>query len=384
MANTLTSLIPTLYSALDVVSRELVGMIPAVSRDATTERAAVGQTVIAFQTPTVTATDITPGVTPPNDGDQTINNVSLTITKAKRVPVRWNGEEQRGINANGPGFIPILRDQFAQGMRTLVNLMEVDLCALQSSFSRASGTAGTTPFASDLSDPANVRKILDDNGAPPNDRHLIINTTAGAKVRTLAQLTKANEAADTTLLRQGTLLDIHNFQMRESAQIVTSVAGTASGATTDTTGYAIGTTTIATAAAGTGTILAGDIVTFAGDTNKYVIATGNANVANVGSIVLEAPGLLVAMSAAAKAITVIAAAARNMAFVRSALILACRAPALPITGDMAEDRMLIQDPLSGLVFEISVYPQYRQVQYEIAMAWGTKNVKPQHTALLIG
>jgi len=64
MPNTLTNLIPDVYASLDVVSRELVGFIPAVQRDATTERAAVNQTVRSFVAPAVTASDITPGVTP--------------------------------------------------------------------------------------------------------------------------------------------------------------------------------------------------------------------------------------------------------------------------------------------------------------------------------
>ena len=385
MANTLTNLIPTIYTALDIVSRELVGFIPAVALDAQFTRAAVGQTVRSPVAPAASAGDITPAVTPPDDGNQTIGSVSLSITKARRVPVRWQGEEELGLNNNGPGWSPILRDQFAQGFRTLANEVETDLAALHASASRAYGTAGTAPFgtAGDYTDASNALKILLDNGCPNSDLHMVLNTAAGANLRG-KQGGKANEAGTDSILRQGVLLDVHGMAIRESAQIVTSTAGTAASATTNNAGYAVGATTITLASAGTGTLVAGDVVTFAGDTNKYVIATGDADVSNGGTIVLAAPGLRVAMSAATKAITVVAAAARNMVFRRSAIALATRAPALPSGGDSAVDRRIVTDPRSGLSFEISMYPQYRQMQYEIALAWGVAMIKAEHSALLLG
>ncbi|CAM3445895.1 P22 phage major capsid protein family protein [Klebsiella variicola] len=374
MANTLTSLVPDLYESLDIVSRELAGFIPSVTLDATAERAALNQAIRIPITPASAAEDVSPGQLPPDDGDQTIGNTPFTITKSRMVPFRWTGEEQKGINT-GPGYANIRRDQITQAMRTLVNEIEVDVGLQAYKASRATGTAGTTPFATNLSDTAQVRKILSDNGAPLSDLQCVIDTTAGANIRTLAQLTKANEAGTTALRAQGTLLELHGFVLRESAGVARHTAGT--GASYVTNGaLAIGATVIPVQT-GSGTIVAGDVVTIGNF--KYVVTSALSG----GNLTIGAPGLREAV-AGGSTVTLAAAYTANFAFSRSAIVLATRAPALPEEGDMADDRMMIQDPRTGMAFEVSMYKQYRRVRYEIAAAWGVQNIKPAHTALLLG
>lgn len=374
MANTLTSLVPDLYEALDIVSREMVGFIPSVTLDSSAERAALNQTIRVPITTSQVAADLSPGQLPPDTGDQTVLNNPLSITKARTVPFRWTGEEQKGVNT-GPGYKNIRVNQIAQAMRTLTNEMEVDLGSLAYLSSRAYGTAGTTPFATDLSDPAQVRKILSDNGAPLSDLHMVIDTTAAAKMRSLGILTKANEAGTVDLRANGTLLNIHGFGIRESAGVGYHTAGT--GASYVTNGaLAKGATTIPVQT-GTGTILAGDVVTIGNF--KYVVTSTLSG----GSFVIGAPGLMVAVNSGST-VTVNSAFTANFAFARSAIVLATRAPALPEEGDMASDRMMIQDPVSGIAFEIAMYPQYRRIRYEVSAAWGYANIKPEHSAILLG
>ena len=383
-ANTLTNLIPTLYEGLDVVSRELTGFIPSVQRSATAARAAVGETVTYHIAPAANVGDVTPANTVPDPTDQTVGNSTLTITKSRVAEFGVTGEEQLGLN-NGAGWAAVQSDMFAQGVRALVNEMEVDLAAAAAAAaSRATGTAGTTPFASGVGDSAEVRRILDDNGAPMTGRSLIINTAAGAKLRTNTQLTKANEAGSLMTLRQGELLDMHGFSIKETAQFADHTAGTGDSATTDNAGYAVGDTTITLAVAGTGTILAGDVVTFAGDTNQYVVVTGDADVSDGGTIVLAAPGLRQAIPAATTAITVLASHTPSVGFSQNALVLATRVPARPNEGDQAADVMALTDPRSGLTVEVAIYALYRKMRYEVAVAWGVKAVKPEHIALLLG
>lgn len=383
-ANTLTNLIPSLYQGLDIVSRELVGFIPSVTRNASAERAALNQTITFPIAPPLTSVNITPAMTIPEPTDFTMGFGTLSISKAKMVDFGFAGEEVKGLK-NGAGYSVTQADLFAQSLRVLVNEMEADLWAAGwAAASRAYGTAGTTPFATNTGDSAQVRKILDDNGSPLSERSLIIDTSAGASLRTLTQLTKANEAGTTMTLRDGMLLDLNGLMIKESAAVGTRTAGTATSATTNAAGYAIGATVITLASAGTGTILAGDYITFAGDTRKYLVVSGDADVSNGGSITLGAPGLKAAIAASATAITMIATSTRNIAFTRSAMQLVTRAPAMPEEGDAAVDNFMLTDPRSGISFEVRVYLGFGKVSYKVGAAWGVSAIKPAHIAALLG
>lgn len=389
MANTLTNLLPTLYESLDIVSRELVGFIPAVSRDANAERAALNQQILVPIAPAATLFDNTPAVTSPDTGDQVIGSVAMTITKSKHTPIRWNGEQQLGMR-NAGTYNALLRNQFAQAFRTLTNAVEVDLftVAYQNS-SRAYGTAGTAPFgvAADLSDSAQVRKILDDNGAPQSDLQLVLGSAAVANMRGKQTiLLRANEAGSTALLREGSISaePLDGFQLHNSNAVAQITKGTgASYVTSGSTAPGVSSIALVT---GTGTVNAGDIGTFAADAvNKYVVNTG---VAAPGTIILGAPGALVTI-ATANALTVGASYTPNMAFSRSAIQLIARLPARPISpdgspGDLAEDVITVQDPVSGLAFEVALYRQYRQMQFQVGLAWGVAAIKSNHIATLIG
>ncbi|MDT7094754.1 P22 phage major capsid protein family protein [Citrobacter amalonaticus] len=378
MANTLTGLIPTIYTALDIVSREQVGFIPAVARNTKADAAAKDQTVTAPVAPVAVTEDIVPGPSAPNTGDQNIGTVDVKITKSKMAPVKWNGEEQLALGPAGT-YNTILADQFTQAFRALSNEVDADLGALYYGTSRAVGTAGTTPFGvkEDLTDAANARKVLEDNGSPTTNLQMVLGSSAIANLRgKQTVLFKVNESGTEQLLREGTLGRLEGFNIHNSAGVKRAPAATA-------TGYLVNGAKqegdiIIAIDTGTGAIAAGQVVTFDGDDNQYVVAAATAT-----TITLAAPGLRQDL-ADGVAITVVGGFTANMAFDRNAFLLASRTPAMPEGGDTADDVMNVTDPVSGITFQIALYRQYRQVRYEVGLAWGVASIKPAHAVMLLG
>ena len=376
MANTLTNLIPDAYVALDVVSRELTGFLSSVTRDATADRVAEGQSVRSFIAPKNSAAgDISPSMTAPNAADQTIGNVAITIQKQRFAPFSWTGEEEYAVD-QGPGYLNIRQAQIAQAIRTLVNEMEKQVYAIAApDVSRSTGTAAGNPFNTNLNELTELKKILDDNGAPATNRSLIIGTDDGAILRQKTQLTNVNQAGDNATLRDGELLNLFGFSVKESAQISSIADSGVTGTKIDkAAGFAAG-DTVLVIKDGSGTISAGDIVTI-GNFNYGVAA------ATATSLTLNSPGLQEAAANNAT-VTVVADSSRLLGFSQDAICLATRLPQAPQDGDQALGRETVTDPRSGISFEFVKWPGYDMNTYHVRASYGVSVISPEHVGAIL-
>jgi hypothetical protein len=381
MANTLTALAPTAFSAAKEVASEPFGLIDAINTNFDDKGVAVGDTVKVPVAPTRSTSSFTPAATTSAGTDATATATDVLITASKKVSWNITGEQERSL-ANADSDKDWLAQLLKQGMRALRNDAEsAAWTAAIAGASRAYGTAGTTPFASDIAALTNARKILQDNGAPLSDLHLVVDTAASLNMRNLGLIQQAYQAGSAEERRSGLLQRQMGFQIGESAQISTHTAGTAASATTDNAGYAVGATTITLASAGTGTILAGDVITFAGDTNKYVVTSGDADVSNGGTITIAAPGLRVAMSAATKAITMVSTWTGNLALERSAVVGIMRPPMMPANPTIHQ--LMVSDD-KGMTYLMLDIAQYGMRSLELHLAYGFKTVNPEFSALVLG
>lgn len=377
MANTFTALQPVLYSAAQQVSNEPTGVLQAIDMRFDDKGVAIGDTVKVPVAPVATSATYTPAMTVTAGSDLVASSVSISITGNDVVSWHLTGEQMRSLD-NGAESAEWVRQVVAQAMRKLRNNAEAAaVLAVKQGASRAYGTAGTTPFASDLSAMTNARKILQDNGAPLVDLQMVVDTSASLNLRNLGVTQNVYQAGSDAERRSGRLLQQFGFSIGESAQITTHTKGT--GASYVTSGStAAGVTDIALVT-GTGTVLSGDVVTFAADTaNKYVVGTG---VAAPGTISLNRPGARVTIGTA-NALTVGNNYVPNMAFERTAVVGIMRPPIIPQGGAITQTTSITDS--TGLTYLLVEAIGDGMITWRLHLAYGFKVVQPEHVALILG
>lgn len=383
MASVFTSLAPVLYGAAQEVSAEPFGVVDSINASFDDKGVAKGDKVKIPYAPAQSNTGFAAAATPPEGTSITAPEpIEVEISKTQKNSIVLSGEQVRSLQ-NGGNYQEWSRQWAAQAMRALRNEAEAD-CALAVKYgaSRAYGVAGTTPFAASLAELVGVRQILRDNGAPMADLQLVVDTSAESKLLNLSVIAQAYAAGSDAERRQGKVLRQYGFRIGASAGIVSHAKGTATGIDINKGGgYSKGDMTLVAHGSDSGTLLNGDIVTFAGDGNKYVVGPGNTiSGAAAGNVILNRPGLRAALADAVE-MTIGDAYTPNLAFERSSVVGIMRPPIMPPNPTMKT--MLVSDD-KGMTYLFIEIAQYGQISWEMHLAWGFKVVQSEHVALLLG
>ena len=380
--NTLSGLVVTVYDALDTVAREQIGFIPAVrkwnfpGRKVAQNEPITFPKVPAFSAPTaISASNIIA-----DPAGIVIGNDTMYMSNVNGISWGWNGEEAVGLGNSGI-FATTQADAFKQAFRAHANQIEASIAGQYLHASRAVGTSGTTPFGTvdDLTDLSTLRQVLEDNGMWFDGKmHLIANSSALSNLRGKQTVVfKANEAGTREGQLTGAVTKLEGFTIHQSGFIQTHTSGYRLGASS-TGSYVAGATAITIDSAGSGSTYPGDVVSFSGLSGKYVVdSTTSATILN-----LSQPGIVASLGAVG--MTDASTYKANMGIYEDSLVLISALPNLPEGGDQAVARMTVQDPISGLLFEVSEYKGFRKTIYMVAAAWGNKTVKAEGMALLLG
>lgn len=381
--NTLTAVLPTLYSAANIIPRKMTGLIGSCDRTFDAKEAAMQDTVTVPVLAASSNADYTPAMQTTIGSSTTPTSVTMTLEYSRQNTFVLSGEEQRSLDNGGDLAKEFLRQKTEGAIGAAIDEIEAYLIVkAKEGASRATGTAGTTPFATTISEIADVRKILIDNGMAM-DTSLVLTSAAATNLRKLVTINNqpAGSPAE-EILRGGTLVNLHGMAIKESAGAVAHTIGTASGTLMSAT-EPVGETSLAYDTDTNGPWTAGDVVTLgsgggsgSADTNKYIVSAAN----TATPLLINAPGLLL-QHVDNDTMTVGAAYTPCIALDRRALKLVVRPPYT--NQNPLIESVFIGDPLTGLTFRFDKIAGDGVVTYRIVWVYGAKVINSQGVAILM-
>lgn len=383
MANALGFYNPMFYAqeALIVLEKSL-GFAARVHRGYDASPAQKGDTINISKPGTFVAQDA------PNSTIQDVNTtgVSIKLDNWKEVTFALNDKELTFTKEK------IIADHIRPAAYALADKIDSTIAsAVYKDIYTFGGTPGTAP--SSLADIVHARRMLQDNLVPDDgQRHFAFDTAAEENFLQL-NIFNQNPAQGTCVedvVMKGHLGNRFGMELFTSQNIQKHVPGdiAAGGGTiqVNTTANPGDTTVTLKGSSGTltGSLVYGDIITFAGQTQTYVVteavvAAGNA------AIVKIAPALKAGVAANA-AVTVKAAHTANIAFHRNAFAFAT-APLSEIGKELGGVQMAtVVDPQSSLTLRSRMWYEGRssKVYVSLDILYGFKTLDAQLGARIAG
>lgn len=351
MANNIDPYNPIFYAqeALIILTKAL-GMAGRVHRGYDKAPQQLGDTIQIRKPGTFTAQDA-----PGSLQDLKPTKMSIVLDQWKEVKF---GLTDKDLTATGDS---IINDHIFPAAYALADAIDIALCGLYKYIPWNFGTAGATPAA--VSDITGARKVLFNNNVPlvPGMVHAMIDGNAEDKFLQLAAFSQQQGAGDQGVATQmrGTLGMKFGLEIFANQNVQTHVKGTASVtalAINNGAGYAVGAESInLDAVAVTGTLVTGDQLVIAGDTQRYAVIGGPYTASgNQFNNVAIFPAIAVAHADDDVVTLTLQNGARNMAFHRNAFALAM-APLSSMGDGLGARIATVSDPISQLALRSRVW-----------------------------
>jgi hypothetical protein len=379
MANTLDNIMPKILARGLLTLREQAIMPRLVNGDYSTEAAEKGDTIDVPIPTANSASDVTPGPVYSSATNTTPGKVQVTLNNWKKSNFHLSDKDMTEINKNRH-FLPM---QMQEAIRALANAVNEDIHAEYQGIYGYTGTAGTTPFASTVTDATNARKVLHQQRAPRTERRGVLDFDAEANALALAPFSDADKIGSNQVRIEGEIGRKYGIDWYADDAVTSHTTPTTSSALVVGSAVAAGASSIDITGGNNVTLNKGDIFTIAGDTQTYVLNASVAVVSTGNTAASISPVL--AAAASSEAITLKASHVVNLAFHRDAFAFANR-PLVASTQDMSLGSriMSMTDPQTGITLRLEVSRQYKQVQWEFDILWGAKLVRPELATRIAG
>ena len=373
MANTLTPLIDKLIARGLEVLRENAIMPRLVNSTYTGTAASRGDTITVPVSADITAGAVSPSNTLAAGSDSTLTSKTISLNQWYKAGFFLTDQQITQIDVDNFNTL-----QGDEAVRSLANNVDDYILGLYKGVYSNTGTAGTTPFASNLNDwTTGARVKLNTNKAPLEDRFVVLDADAEGNAINQRALQDASWRGDADGIRFG---DIGyalgaNWHIDQNVPTFTNSNGTpTSYLVNNGSGYAAGTTTIAIDG-GSNAPVEGDLFTLAGNTGQYVVSSLD------GANLTFAPALN-ATVADNTALTFAASHVNNLGFQRNAIGFAM-APIMDAS--MNSDMMRqVTDVKSGLTMRLEVQRQEKQWKFEYDVLYGATLLRPELAVRILG
>jgi len=387
MANTMTNLLQLWLAGAfqsNAVLRNTSNLLRNVSRDFDRQAMAKGDRVKVPLPATKTAAAVSPSMTLPTPADTSNSKVDIVLDQWQYTSFNLTDQELTQIQQGGFFQQSAVNACIAALVEAVGTHLHTKTHGANGFFGYV-GTAATNPFATNSDILADAKEVMTNNKSPLSPRVAIINPAAERAALKLAEFKDASQFGNDAVKIEGQLRRVMGYDTFVDQQVPTHTAGTGAGYLINGAGMVTGSTTI-TVDTGAGTILAGDIVTFAGVSGTYNVVT-----ALSGATFTIYPGLASTVADNA-AVTVKASHAVNVAFHPAAIQLVTR-PLMSSVQELipgqAAGNLIAQADMAdpegtGIIVRASLYRGFGMSAVYFDALWGAEVVRPELGCRLAG